>query len=295
MSLDQAISVLVAITLMEMMLATGLGVRLADVTGAARDGRLLLGVGLANYVAVPFAAVLLLLLTDADPMAAAGILILAVCPGAPYAPPLTALARGRTATSVGLMVILAGSSVIIAPVLLFFLLPITSGSADLHVEPLGLLGVILGTQLLPLCCGLAISHWWPDWAARWLAPAVVASKILNAATLAVILTSHFPELLDIRLRGVLAMLILLGVSLGAGWSAGGGKDRDRRTVALTTTIRNVGLGLVIASGTFAGTSAVTAVMVYGLLQLLGSFLLALWWRRGSSLVEAQPISRARTH
>lgn len=294
MSLDQAISILVAITLFEMMLATGLSVRLVDITGVARDRRLLLRAGLANYVAVPLAAVLLVDLTDADPMAAAGILILAVCPGAPYAPPLTALARGRTATSVGLMVILAGSSVIIAPVLLFFLLPIMTGGADLHVEPLKLLGVILGTQLLPLCCGLAINHWRPDWAARWLARAVVAGKILNAATLAVILTSQFPQLLDIRPRGALAMLILLGLSLGAGWSAGGGTDRDRRTVALTTTIRNVGLGLVIASGTFAGTTAVTAVIVYGLLQLLGSSLLALWWRRGSSLVEAQPAGRART-
>jgi bile acid:Na+ symporter, BASS family len=293
MSLDQAISVLVAVTLIEMMLATGLGARLVDVIGAARDVRLVLGASLANYVAVPFAAVLLLLLADADPMAAAGILILAVCPGAPYAPPLTALARGRTATSVGLMVILAGSSVVIAPLLLFFMLPLATGGADLHVEPLGLLGAIMATQLLPLCCGLAVNHWRPDWAARWLAPAVLVSKVLNAATLAVILTWHFPQLLDIRPGGILAMLILLGVSLGAGWSAGGRRGQDRRALALTTSIRNVGLGLVIASSTFAGTSAVTAVMIYGLLQLLGAFLLALWWRRTPSPAEVRPDRQAR--
>ena len=122
MSLDQVISLLVAVTLIEMSFATGLGVRLADVIHAATDGWLLFRSGLANYVAVPAAAVVLLLLVDAEPMVAVGILILAVCPGAPYAPPLTALARGTTATSVGLMVVLAGLSVLLAPLLLSLLL-----------------------------------------------------------------------------------------------------------------------------------------------------------------------------
>jgi BASS family bile acid:Na+ symporter len=294
MSLDQAISLLVSVTLIEMSLATGLGVRLSDVMGAAKDGKQLLGAGLANYVAVPAAAVILILLVDADPLIAVGILILAVCPGAPYGPPLTALARGTTATSVGLMVILAGSSVILAPLLLVLLLPLTTGGADLHVDPLGMLAVIVVTQLLPLCCGLAIGQWWPDRAARWLGPAVAVSKALNAATLALILTSKFSELLDIlRPRGIMAMLVLLGISLGAGWMAGGPGSGDRKAVALTTAIRNVGLGLVITDSAFAGTAA-TVVIVYGLVQLLGSFLLALWWRRSPSMAAAQPDGRSRT-
>jgi bile acid:Na+ symporter, BASS family len=214
-------------------------------------------------------------------LVAAGILILAVCPGAPYGPPLTALAGGKTAVSVGLMVILAGSSVLVAPLLLAFFLPLVTGGADLHVDPLGLFGAILATQLIPLCGGLAISHWRPDWAARWLGPAVATSKILNATTLAVILISQFPRLLDVRPDGVIGMLLLLGLSLGAGWSAGGPGDEGRKAVALTTAIRNVGLGLVIASSTYAGSSVVTTVVVYGLLQLLGSLLVALRWHRVS--------------
>lgn len=295
MSLDQVISLLVAVTLIEMSFATGLGVRLADVVGAAKDGQQLLGAGLANYVAVPAAAVTLILLVDADPLVAAGILILAVCPGAPYGPPLTALARGTTATSVGLMVILAGSSVVLAPLLLSVLLPLTTGGANLHVDPLGMLAAIMVIQLLPLCCGLAISHWRPALAERWRSPMIAISKILNAATLALILISQFPQLLDVvRPGGIIGMLILLGVSLGAGWIAGGPGSGDRKAVALTTAIRNVGLGLVITAGAFAGTPAATAVLVYGLVQLLGSFLLALWWRRSPPMAEARSGGRART-
>ena len=215
-------------------------------------------------------------------------------PGCPYGPPLTALARGTTATSVGLMVILAGSSVVLAPLLLSVLLPLTTGGADLHVDPLGMLAATMVIQLLPLCCGLAISHWRPALAERWRSPMIAISKILNAATLALILISQFPQLLDVvRPGGIIGMLILLGVSLGAGWIAGGPGSGDRKAVALTTAIRNVGLGLVITAGAFAGTPAATAVLVYGLVQLLGSFLLALWWRRSPPMAEARSGGRAR--
>ena len=293
MGLDRLISVLVAVTLIEMMLATGLGVRPANVIGVARNGPLLLRAGLANYVVVPAAAVLLILVVGGDPLASIGILLLAVSPGAPYGPPLTALAHGSASTAVGLMVIMAGSSVAMAPLLLFLLLPLTTGAAGLQVDAIGVLEVIMVTQLLPLCCGLAISHRLPDLAARWLGPAVAAGKVLNAATLALILISHLPQVAAVPPGGIAGMLVLLGVSLAAGWNAGGRWKGERQAVALTTLIRNVGLGLVIASSTFAGTSVTTTVVVYGLMQLLGSFLVALWWRRGSSLATVLRAEKAR--
>src|SRR5689334_3474140 len=283
MSLDQAIGPLVAIALIELMVATGPGIRLADMTSAARDWRLLARAGVVNYVAVPLAAVLLLLLFRAEPTAAAGFLILAVCPGAPYAPPFTALAGGNVAVSAGLMLVLAGSSVVVAPLLLSMLLPFTTGSGELRVDALRMFGTILVTQLLPLCSGLAMNHWRPDLAARLLKPAVAVGKVLNVAAIGLILLAQARQLMDIRLIGILAMLLWLSLSLVLGWLAGGPPDTRRRAVALTTSIRNVGLGVVITTSAFAGTPAVTAVLAYGLVQLLGSFLLALWWHHTPSL------------
>ncbi|WP_243369242.1 bile acid:sodium symporter family protein [Microvirga solisilvae] len=295
MNLDQVISLLVAVTLIEMSFATGLSVRLADVIDAATDRQLLLGAGLANYVVVPAAAVALILLVGEKPLVAAGILILAICPGAPYGPPLTALARGATAKSVGLMVILAGSSVMLAPLLLFLLLPLMTGGADLQVDPLGMLTAIVVIQLLPLCCGLAIHHRRPDLAARWLSPAVALGKVLNAAALALIITSQFSDIMAImRPGGILAMLVLLSISIGAGWIAGGQSSADHKAMALTTANRNVGLGLVITTDAFPGTPATAAVLVYGLVQLLGSFLLALWWRRGPLIARVQADGQTKT-
>ena len=81
MTIDRLINILVTVTFIEMMVAIGLGVPFAELTGVARDWRLVARASLANYVCVPAVAVGLLLLFHAHPMVAAGFLILATCPG----------------------------------------------------------------------------------------------------------------------------------------------------------------------------------------------------------------------
>src|SRR5262245_589403 len=134
MTTDQATNFLVTVTLIEMMAAIGLGVTFAELAAVARDWRLVVRAAVANYVCVPAVTVGLLLLFQAQPLVAAGFLILAVCPGAPYGPPCTAIARGSVSVAVGLMVLLAASSALVAPGLLSLLLPVTSGDETPEVD-----------------------------------------------------------------------------------------------------------------------------------------------------------------
>src|SRR3954468_10884305 len=154
MTADYVINILASITLVEMMVTIGLGVNLSDVLNVGRKGGLVARSALANYVLVPAAAVGLLLLFRAQPMVAAGILVAAACPGAPYGPPFTSMAKGNVAVAVGLMVILAGSSAIVAPILLRVLLPVVTGDASLNINVAKIVGTLLGAQLLPLGAGL---------------------------------------------------------------------------------------------------------------------------------------------
>src|SRR5262245_478864 len=142
MSADQAINILVTITLIQLMAAIGLGVTFADVAHVARNWGLVVRAALANYVLVPAATVGLLLLFRAPPLVAAGFLVVAVCPGAPYGPPFTAMAKGNVPISIGLMVMLAGSSVIVAPLLLHVLLPVATGEELPRVD----VGQMVGTR-----------------------------------------------------------------------------------------------------------------------------------------------------
>ena len=149
--IDRLINILVTITLIEMMVAIGLGVKFADLIGVASNWRLVGRAALANYVCVPAAAFGLLCLFDPHPMVAAGFLILAVCPGAPYGPPLTAVAKGNTPAAVGLMVILAGSSAIVAPLLLSLLLPLVSGNHALTVDATKVVATLLASDPHAAC------------------------------------------------------------------------------------------------------------------------------------------------
>jgi len=173
------------------------------------------------------------------------------------------------------MAILAGSSAIVSPVLLHVLLPMVSRGEGARIDLIAMLGALLITQLLPLLVGLLVRHWRPQSAQRLLNPFELVSKIMNLGVAVPILGTQFHMLTEIRIRGFIGMLTLLIGSLAIGWVAGGSGRDNRRSMALTTSLRNVGVGLVIVTGNFAGTPAVSAALAYGIVELLGSLLLAL--------------------
>jgi BASS family bile acid:Na+ symporter len=279
MSVDRLINLLVAVTLMEMMVTVGLRVTFGELVETARNWRLVTRAALANYVLVPAVAIALLLLFQAPPLVVAGFLVLAVCPGAPYGPPFTGIAHGNVPMAAGLMVILAGSSAVVSPLLLRVLLPWLSDGETPRVDAAGMIGALLITQLLPLLAGLLLKHLRPQLATRLVNPFELVSKILNVSVLGVILAAQFHALMEIRLAAFSGMLALLIASLIIGWLAGGPDREGRKTMALTTSLRNAGVGLVIATGSFAGTPAVLAVLAYGIIAVLGSLIVALWWGR----------------
>jgi BASS family bile acid:Na+ symporter len=273
------INLLCAVTLFEMMVSIGLGVTFADVIGVARNGRLIGMAALASYVCVPAAAVGLVLLFHADALVAAGFLIAAVCPGAPYGPPFTGMAKGNVARAVGLMTVLAGSSALVAPLLLHFLLPLTSGDEEVQVNAVKMVSTLLIAQFLPLCIGLGIRQWRPALADRLKKPANLLSSALNLVTVGLILIVQWELLMGIPLRGYLGMLALVLAGMAAGWLLGGPGSENRTAMTMATSVRNVGVSLVIATGSFAGTKAVTAATAFALFQTIVMAVVALGWGR----------------
>jgi BASS family bile acid:Na+ symporter len=282
MTTDRLINILVTVTCIEMMVAVGLGVTLTELARVARDWRLVGRALVANYVVVPALAVGLLLLFQAHPMVAAGFLVLASCPGAPFGPPITAIARGNVSVAAALMVLLAGSSSIAAPFLLRLLLPMVSSGEPLRVDAGRIVGALLVAQLIPLGIGLAVRQSFPMLAARLQNPANRLGRILGLVVVGSILVVQFRMLTTIRPIAFAGMLALLIGSLASGWWVAGPDRECRKAVAMATALRNVGVGLVIATGSFPGTPAVSAALAYGIVEIVGSLLVAMWWARGTA-------------
>lgn len=279
MTVDQVINLLVTVTLIQMMVCIGLGVTLQQILEVARDWPQVTRAAAANYLCVPAATIGLLFLFDSPPMVAAGFLVIAVCPGAPYGPPFTILAKGNVALSIGLMVILAGSSAVFAPLFLQALLPFAAESEPLNIDAAKLFATLFLTQLFPLFGGLALRHWRTAFALRMMNPMARISLILNLLVLSSILSVQFATLREILPISYLGMFALFSMTLLAGAVLGGPGRENRTSMAITTSVRNAAVGLVIVTGSFPGTPAVTAVLAYGLFQTVLMALISLGWGR----------------
>jgi len=269
------VTLLNVIALVAIMLSMGMQVKFQAVTASVRPvHRVALGL-LANYLLVPAVTVGLLILFQAEPRVSAGFLILAVCPGAPISPPATTIAKGNVAWAIGMMVILAGLSALLSPALLSLLLTRVAPESNLRIDFLGIVRTLLVAQMLPLAVGLGIHHWLPKLAQKIGKPLGMVANLLLLLLVGIILATQYEMLMAIRLRGWMGMALLFFASLGIGWLCGGTDVAIRKALALTTTARNAAVGLVIVNSNFPETAAVTAVVAYGLVSILGTFACAL--------------------
>jgi bile acid:Na+ symporter, BASS family len=124
-----------------------------------------------------------------------------------------------------------------------------------------------------------VRHWRPNLLDGLQRAANPTSKFLNLVVAAFILATQFRTVAQIRLIGFAGMPTLLISTLAIGWLMGCKGNEDRKSFAHTTSLRNVGVGLVIAAGAFPGTTAVSAMLCYGIIEVSGSPLLAMWWGR----------------
>jgi BASS family bile acid:Na+ symporter len=140
----------------------------------------------------------------------------------------------------------------------------------LAVDYLAIARTLLVAQLLPLAVGLAVHHSAPGFTARIVRPVGVVANVLLLVLIGLIVVTQFDMLAAIRARAWAGMAALFATSLAIGWLCGTGGAATRKASALTAAARNAAVGLAIATGTFAGTPVVTAVVAYGLVSMLGT-------------------------
>jgi BASS family bile acid:Na+ symporter len=267
--------------LVAMMLSMGFRSSPGGVLASIRDLRGTTAGLAANFVLVPAATMVLLYAFDAVPLVSAGFLILAVCPGAPVGPPFAAVARGDVAYASGQMVILAAVSAVLSPALLGLLLARLLPAGGLRVDSLAIVQTLAVSQVLPLCIGLAVSRLAPGVARRLAGPVGLAAALVLLFVVALVLAGQFESLRLIGPGSWTGMFLLMAACLAVGWLCGGPGLARRKALAVTTASRNAAVALVIVSGSFAGTAAVTAVVAYALASILTTFGCALLLARAT--------------
>jgi BASS family bile acid:Na+ symporter len=261
--LSKIIPLTLLVFVVSSMLAVGLSLTVGEIVLPLRNRRLVFLALLANFVLMPLAAfVIARLLQLAEPLTAA-LLLLGTAAGAPFLPKLAVVAKGSLAFAVGLMVMLMALTVGYMPLVLPLLLE------GVSVDPSKIARSLVVLMLIPLVLGLAVGNRYQAVAAR-VAPLLNRVSTVSLVLLIVLLlATNLQNIADMfGTRAVLASILFLLASFGAGWLLGGPGPDTRGVLALGTAQRNIAAALVVGGQNFEDPKVVVMVAVVAIVGLL---------------------------
>ena len=245
------------------MLAMGLSLTVAQIVAPLRNARLVILALLANFVLVPSVAYLIGLFIPLSDGLRVGLILVSTAAGAPFLPKLAQAARGNTALSVGLMVLLMVTTVLYMPIVLPLLIQ------GVTVEPWEIARSLIVLMLIPLAIGLFLKARYAPTAAQ-LQPHMSQASTFALVLLLVtgLLTNLSAMLAIIGTGGFIASLLFLAGAFVVGYFLGGKDAQTRSVLGLGTAQRNLAAALVVATANFADDpDVIMMVLVLGLVGL----------------------------
>ena len=261
------------------MFQIGLNLGVKEILDPFRKPGVLVNSLLLNLIAIPLAGVGLAILLGLDGVALFGFLIMACSPGASYGPKIIEFAGGDVGHSIGVMFLLCMIAIISAPLTVFLLVP---GTGSIDIWPV--IRTLAVIQVIPLFFGMFLKAKRPHLAERASCPVFWISNI--SALVVVVLAfglKFFSESESslagiIGIRGILAIVLLVFISLAAGYYLGGSAEGTKKSMAVSTSIRNAGVAFLIGVGSFEdGHGVLSVIILYIFFQTLITGLLAGWW------------------
>lgn len=277
--------IFVTVLLVSMMLQTGMQLDLARVKAVFADRALLAKALFANVVIVPLFGVLAVRAFNLTDEVAAGVLLMAIAPGLPLLPRKGgSKVSGSLDFAVVLAFLLPLVSTVTVPFTANLLLP--TGYAA-RVPLAQFLTTLALFEFLPLVAGVAIARAAPS-ASRTLSMPLTALVLICAAvfvagaapTLYKTVASTYGSL------GILASLAVVLLAFAAGYALGGPDPAYRNTLAIGTSLRNVGLAALIATANFAGTLVPALVICFLIVQIAVSAVLGALLKRTTQVPKA---------
>jgi BASS family bile acid:Na+ symporter len=244
------------------MASMGLSLKVPQIMAPLKNARLVILALVANFILVPIVAYVITLVLPLDEPLRIGLILLSTAAGAPFLPKLAEVAKGSTAFSVGLMVLLMVVTIIYLPVVLPLLL------SGVEVNPWEIAQSLIVMMLVPLAIGLFINWRYEDTAAKMQPTFGQASNIALLVLTVLGLVLNFREMIGlVGSFGILAGIIFIVVSLAIGYLLGGSDSNIKSVMGLGTGQRNISAALVVAGQNF-GIDVVTYLMVIAVIGLV---------------------------
>ena len=269
------LAALIGATVFAVMLSLGLMLGREQVAAARKRGGVLAMALIAVLLPVPLLAVLLVKLAGIEGVVAAGILLMAISPGAPIAIRRAIEAGGEPAFAPALHLVIVLLAIVTVPASVAILDAVFQ--KDFGISPLDVARQVFFAQLLPLGLGASLRSWRPAAAARLEGPLARATNLALLALVAILVVVLWPLLAEVGWVPFVAGVGLTACALVFGAACAGRDAPVRPVAAVAVAMRNPGLALLIATVNKTPPGVVAAVFGYalGLVAVVSAFVV---WR-----------------
>jgi bile acid:Na+ symporter, BASS family len=276
-------SVLLPLALIIIMFGMGMTLKMADFGRVIFSPKATL-LGLAcQLLALPLIAWGLAYLFQLPGDLAAGLMLLAACPGGPTSNIITHLSKGDTALSVTMTAISSVITVLTIPLLVGFSMEYFMGAGQAISLPFGKTFLqLMMVTLLPVGLGMWLNKARPQLTQRLGG----TMNILSVAFLAFIIVAAVLSEKDLGAQIVIGgpaavALNLCGMAVGYGLASGFRlPGPQRRTLSIEVGIQNGTLALAIALGLLESPRLAIPAVVYSLFMFLtGAFMILRFGRK----------------
>ena len=279
----------VAATVFSVMLAIGLAIapqelrRVWNAPGPLARGLFVV------LVAVPVIALIIVRSLGLPIAVQAGILLMAIAPGAPIALRRSVAASGQAAFAPALQIFVAVLAVVSMPLTIAALDEVYG--ARVTIEPLDVMRQVFIAQLVPLGLGIACSGLAPRLAARVEPWAARTGTVLLVLTLVLGVGSLGEATLRAGPLGLAACAATTLAALAAGHLLGGPARETRSAVAIIAAARNPGLALLVASVNRAEPQVIATILAYLVVSIALITAYMLWRARTRDGTKVQLLVR----
>lgn len=269
------------------MFAIALDLRPAQFRALAAAPRPVIAGFLSQFVALPAATYLLVLVLQPRPSIALGLIVVAACPGGNISNFLTHRAGGNAALSVSLTAIATLGAIVLTPLNIALWGGLYAPTREiLHattIDPVQVAVTVLFLLVLPLALGMLVNAYQPTLAAKIRKPMQILSMVIFLAFILAALAGNWTYF--VALAGLVAGLVIAHNALALGLGYGIATlarvaPADRRAITIETGIQNSGLGLILIFAFFGGLGGMAVVAAFwGLWHAISGLALALAWAR----------------
>jgi BASS family bile acid:Na+ symporter len=261
------------------MLGMGITLQVSDFMALRHMPRAVVCGFTGQFTLMPFIAWAIAQLFQLPNDLAAGVILVACCPGGTASNVVTFLARGNVALSVAMTICSTLAAVFLTP-----LLTLAYAGTRVPVDAAGLVMTTFQVVIIPIALGVALNRWLPR-LTRQMAP---ASPLLSVILVMMICSSIIGQQSDVirqsgfALLGSVACLHLFGFAAGYGFAKIFRLPPIAcRTVSIEVGMQNSGLGVILARQHFAAFPLVAVPCAISSVfhSVIGSILAGYWrWK-----------------